>query len=1225
MYCPQCGTANPPETTQCQKCASVLPRTEAPVGAGTMGGATMDSGATSGAFTGTGSGTGSGTGGVAAGGAILEPGRVLGNRYEILAVLGQGGMGAVYKVHDREVGGFAALKVIRPEMANKPEVLQRFKQELILARQVTHKNVIRIHDLGEADGVKFITMDFVEGHDLASLIRERGKFEPEEAAGIIAQVCRALDAAHTEGVVHRDLKPQNIMVDTQGRVKVMDFGIARSTEAEGGMTQTGALLGTPEYMSPEQAKGLHVDSRSDLFSLGIIFYEMLTGKTPFHAHTMMATIFKRTQEKARPPIELEATIPQQINDVVVKCLATEADDRFQSASEVLAALGREGTTGLGTSLPGGLPAAAGAGTASGSATVSGTATTVGTGTATVSAPAPAGLLAGRNKWIAVGAVVVVAALAAFFVFRGRTSRSVGTAAHPLSLAILPFQNASGDASLDWLGSSLSEMLRTDIGQSEGFRTVSPDRLHEVLNALGVTDSAQIDPGTLSRVAGLTDADMVLSGQYVKAGDKIQINAHLEDIKQQRTIPLMVQAANENALLGTVDQLAKAVQNGLSLAPSAMNQMRASAFRPSSKSVAALKNYSQGLTLLRQGNSLEALKQFQAATTADPNFALAYSQMAQTYQQLGQDQKAQQYSGQAVDLSSNLPATEKYLIAAADAQIANNYDRAVAAYGQLSRFLPDDSQVQFNLGQLYENHGDLANALQHYQRVLAADPKNLEGLLAVGRVDIKSGNPQSSLDPLNRALSLAVELNNQQGKAKVLQAIGIAYQFLNRPQDALENFQQSLDIKQKIGDKRGMAVSLDQIAQIEQTLGKPDDAGKHYQEELKIEQDIGDQSGMARALTNYGDLQQSQGRFDQALDATKKALQIYMTLSDQTDEATALNNIGNIYYKKGQYTDALTNFQQALTLQEKMSNPANVAMVLNNMGQSYQKLGQYDKALSNYLKAQDTAHKAGDRFWIAASSDSMASLFQVQGRYGAALKAAQESYQNMQVLAQKDEPTASIGADYGLALAQVGRFDEAQKPLTDALALARSLGNHALIALVLNHQAMLAFYAGDFQQAGSLFAEARADAEKAGSQEQKLVAGIGAARVAIFTGHGAAAAGSLRQLAKDADSLGDKYLSAQCNLYLGEALVASRSYAQAQGPLSQVARAAQDGGMQSLLPQAEFLMGEALRGAGQEAQAEIHFKKAAQLLREMQQEAKSDSLLKRADLKAIADGVGIKAG
>ena len=1080
-----------------------------------MGGATMDSAGdvTAGAF----SRTGSGTGGAGGGGAILDPGRVLGNRYEILSVLGEGGMGAVYKVHDREVGGYAALKVIRPEMANRPEVLQRFKQELILARQVTHKNVIRIHDLGEAEGVKFITMDFVEGRDLSSMIREQGKFPPDEAAGMIAQVCRALEAAHSEGVVHRDLKPQNIMVDTQGRVKVMDFGIARSTEGTGGMTQTGALLGTPEYMSPEQAKGQHVDARSDLFSLGIIFYEMLTGKTPFHADTIMATIFRRTQEKARPPLELDPEIPQPINDVVVKCLATEPEERFQSAGEILVALGRQSTTGLGTSLPGGTGFPAAGVNAGTGGTASGTAATMATGattlppTATVPVPAAGGLLGGRRKWMAAGAAVLVVALAVgFFAFRGKVpggAAGVGTATHPLSLAILPFQNASGDASLDWLGSSLSEMLRTDIGQSEGFRTVSPDRLHEVLSALGVAPDTQIDSGLLGRVAGLTDADMVLWGQYVKAGGQIRIDARLEDLAHQRTIPLKVEAQDENALLGSVDQLAKSVQRDLALAPKAVREMQASAFTPTSKSVPALKDYSQGLVLLRQGNQLEALKRFQSATTADPNFALAYSQLGQTYLQLGQDQKAQQASSQAMDLSSGLPATEKYLIAAADAHIENNYDRAVQAYGQLSKLLPNDSEVQYNLGLLSENHGNLPDALRSYRKVLAGDPKDLEALLGVGRAEIKSGNPQASLDPLNRALSLAVELNNPQGKGNALQAIGVAYQFLNRPQDALSNFQQAFELRQKIGDKRGMASSLDQMAQIEQTIGKPDDAAAHYQQELKIDKEIGDQSGTARALTNYGDLEQAQGRYDQALDATKQALQIYMTISDQTDQVTALNNIGNIYFKKGQYTDALTNFQQALQLQEKMSNPGNLAMVLNNIGQSYQKLGQYDKALASYLKTAETARKAGDRAGAANASDSMASLFGIEGRYGAALKAAGESYRNIQQLGNKDETAATIGADYGLALAQVGRFDEATKPMADALALARTLGNNALIALVLNHQAMRSFYAGDFQAAGSLFGQARAAAQKAGAREQSLVAGIGAARVQIRTGRAAAAGSS----------------------------------------------------------------------------------------------------------------------
>jgi len=270
--------------------------------------------------------------------APLEIGTVLGERYEILKRLGEGGMGTVYQARDRELDLVVALKLIRAELASHPDILRRFKQELILARQVTHKNVIRIFELGMADGRKFITMDYIDGRDLKSILVERGKLPPDEAVRIVRQICRGLEAAHAEGVVHRDLKPQNIMVDANGRVWVMDFGLARSMDLVG-ITRTGALMGTPDYMSPEQARAQKVDARSDLFSLGIICYEILTGILPFRADTMMATLLKRVQEKAPPPVSLDPAIPARLSDIVMRCLEVERAHRYQSASEILADLG----------------------------------------------------------------------------------------------------------------------------------------------------------------------------------------------------------------------------------------------------------------------------------------------------------------------------------------------------------------------------------------------------------------------------------------------------------------------------------------------------------------------------------------------------------------------------------------------------------------------------------------------------------------------------------------------------------------------------------------------------------------------------------------------------------------------------------------------------------------------------------------------------------------------
>ena len=478
MQCPQCRHINPAAATRCEKCHAPFDFEGMTATSGVAESWSVRTPAEGGAS-------------LAGSSQALQPGHVLGGRYEILELLGQGGMGAVYKARDREVDRLVALKVIRPELAGHPEVLQRFKQELILARQVTHKNVIRIFDLGEAEGAKFISMEYVDGRDLKSMRSERGKFQPEEAAEIIEQVCRALEAAHAEGVIHRDLKPPNIMVDKQGRVVVMDFGIARSREMPG-LTQTGVLVGTPEYMSPEQARGEEIDSRSDLFSLGIIFYGLLTGKSPYEATSSVAALLKRTQERAVPPVKLDPAIPKFMNDIVVRCLEIDPQRRYASAQEILRDLEarhgpRKGVTPL-------------------------------------HMPRFRMVEELPTKWIAPGLALIMLLLIGL-VFRGKI---FAPAVKPkpsgptISLAILPFRNASGDPSLDWLGSSLAEWLSTDVGNSSYLRTVSSDRLHQILHDLRITADSTPDPDTLRRIAEFSNAETVVWGQYASWGNRFAL-------------------------------------------------------------------------------------------------------------------------------------------------------------------------------------------------------------------------------------------------------------------------------------------------------------------------------------------------------------------------------------------------------------------------------------------------------------------------------------------------------------------------------------------------------------------------------------------------------------------------------------------------------------------------------------------------------------------------------
>jgi eukaryotic-like serine/threonine-protein kinase len=1129
----------------------------------------------------------------------LQVGQNFGARYHVIRPLGIGGMGAVYQAWDQELEVAVAIKVIRPDVTADPAAAQdlerRFKRELLLARQVTHKNVVRIHDIGEIDGIKYITMPFVHGADLASILRRDGRLPIPRALSLARQIVAGLVAAHDAGVVHRDLKPANIMVDAEDHALIMDFGIARSATGTGGFAATvaGAVIGTVEYMAPEQAKGLPADQRADIYALGLIVYDMLRGGRHAGATTAVAELMSRMQHAPPSLRTQDPQIPEAVDAVITRCLQPEPVARYQTSADLLRDLDRA-SEGQAIAPP---------------------------PTTTVVVERPSG----AKKYLipaaaALGLLLIAGGAAYYLSNRPSTPKTTAAVAAPsgpaVSLAVLPFRNASGDSSLDSLGTSLSEVLATDLGESSQVRTIPSDRLHQVLGDLQIARSANLSPGELARIAEFANAQTILWGQFVKFGDEIRIDATLQDLAQRKTTPLKATAPSQSALLTTIAELAASVQQSLAAGSAdVLNELKSTAWRPSTQSFEALRQFNEGQQFERDGNYPNAIQRFTAATAEDPNFALAYSALAQAYRDSGSDAQAAQFSRRAVGLSGSLPPQEKYLIAATHYRITNDAPKAIETYEQLVKVSPNNPRIQYELAGLYEQAGQLDKAQEHYQRVVQLDPKYVDGLTAVGRVAILRGDPQASLDPLTNALSLSIQLNNDVARGNVLQAMGVAYKRLGRPNDALKNYQESLAIRRQLGQKRAMARSLSEIGQIQEQLGSPNEAVKSYNDALTLQREIGDKSGISSTLNNLGALLTDVGKPDEALPLLRESLGIARDDGRRTTESLALNNIGTAYLGKGQYSDAQTYFERALELREQSKVPREIADTLHNLGETLNKMGKYDLSISRYLRALEMRRSDGDKRGEAIESYSIGAIFDYQGRYGAAVKSKGEALKVFRDLKQKDFWYGEILSGYGYSAALAGRLDDAAKALDEASGVAKDLKNQGLIAQVLRFQAVRLSLAGDPRAAIRTSEQSAQAATRASDRTLDLWARAEVAVTAAAAQPTRALAATLASIASQADVQGLTYLSVYASLQSADTHLRTGNFQQARQDVERTLARAETLGLRELQARAEYVLASALRAA-KDPQARRHYATAQQLFDEMKRDDGNQKVLERADVKAI---------
>jgi tetratricopeptide (TPR) repeat protein len=920
---------------------------------------------------------------------------------------------------------------------------------------------------------------------------------------------------------------------------------------------------------------------------------LLTGQTPFRADSALASLIKRTQERVVPVSELDKTVPPELSQIVSRCLERDVPLRYQNASELLADL--ELWSGTGKS---GIIAAR-------------------------LKPGPRRWADENKRLLAGGASLVVLLLVtlAYFYTRPKSAIAPETKqAVPVvaarSLAILPFRNSSGDARDDWIGSSVADMLSTDIGQSAHLHTVPTDRLHQVLTDLRVGPETAIDPDTLRRVAQFSNADVLVSGQYARFGDQIVIDATIRDLVHDQTVPVKAQALVKD-LPTTIDSLADSVRKNLSLSANVVEELKAQSFKPNSTSVEALREYDVGSALMRAGKNVDALKHLQAATNNDPQFALAFSRLADAQSELGFQSDAEQSSSRATDLAHNqkLPLAETYLIDASTARIMKDNKKALEAYENLLKSSPGDVDVQYELGDLYLQNGEYDKARAEFTGVLKSDPKNIKALWRLGVVDNLTGNPQAALDSLTRGSSLAIQVDNQEQQALILLSMGISYRLLNKPEEALRNYQDSIAINEKIGQKRGVAAALNEMGLVQRTSGKPDAALASYNKALVLLRDIGMKDETANTLTNLGVVYQDLGKFDQALEVYKQALQIQRETGDQSYESQCLDNIAGVYLAMGDTDNAFTYSQQALQLREKLGVPGDIADTLERLSEAYTATGQYDQAMTVLMRALELSRKVGDSGRIALVSHQIGLVLGYQGRFGASVKSLQDAVNAFRAQGENGEDMAEFLADLSGAMARAGKGDESSSTLDQAEKIQQALKNESLLAAILNTRGDVDFYRGDFKNAEQSYQSALRLASRTKEDEVTLLSKVNLVRVAVAEGRYQEALRMLQPLL-NGKRAAPANLSLQINLAAAQASIGMKDYARANHILGQELITAKRAGMRFDLARTYYLLGTSARLNGNGERAADYYREAAQLLDVVRGDSGAENIMQRVDFKTI---------
>ena len=943
------------------------------------------------------------------------------SHYRILEKIGAGGMGEVYRAHDEQLDRDVALKVLPAGTLADEVARKQFRKEALALAKLNHPNIETIHEFSTQDGVDFLVMELIPGAPLSARLKN-GALPEKDVARLGVQFSEGLAAAHRQGIIHRDLKPGNLMITPDGRLKILDFGLAKllhyelaSDATQSATIETSTVSGTLPYMSPEQLRGEAADARSDIYAAGAVLYEMATGQRPFpqaQAPQLMGAILHQTPP---PPRSLNKDVSPGLESVILKALEKDPSQRYQSARELLVTL--EGLSA---------------------------------GAAPVVAPR-------RARWpiVTASAGILSIVLLVGLVFGlnlgglrerllsfgsahgGSTVGSSGPVHARRSVAVLGFKNLSGRQDEAWLSTALSEMLTTELAAGEQLRTIPGENVVQMKINLSLPDADTYGRETLAKIRKNLNADDIVLGSYIPLGKgQIRLDLRVQDAVHGETLAVVSEKGSEEQIDDLVGRAGVDLRKELGAgAISAAEAAAVKASLPSNPE--AMRFYSEGMAKLRLFDSLGAKDSLAKAIAADPSFALAHSALAEAWSNLGYDEKAKQEGKKAFDLFASLSREERLLIEGRYREASKEWDKAIEIYRILFGFFPDNLDYGVRLAEVQTSAGKAedalatATALRRLALPDGADPRidqveaeadvfgnYKQGLSAAMRA-VEKGRAEGARLLVARALStqawllyklgeskrsaavaeesrrIYAETGDQVGVARQLRVIGIVLSDGAEFAQAINTFDQALAIFQAIGNKKGLASTLNDKGIVLFQQGDFAGAKGLYNQALATYREVGDKNGEGSALGDLGNTLSQLGDLAGARRMYEQALTIHREVGKQSGIALWLTNIGLVLSDQGDLVGAKKAFEESLDVSRKIGDKSFAAYALYGLGAVLTMGADFEKAKGAYSEALRLRNEIGERGNAAAAQVALAELSLEEGHpteADATLREAREVFQ-----------------------------------------------------------------------------------------------------------------------------------------------------------------------------------------------------------------------------------------